>query len=66
MNSGPQHRRRHDGVTVKQDFNVDPLLQKQADASPHDLQQYWQVIDAGLPAEELVVFPYEDQGVATL
>jgi len=57
-----------DGVKVlKQGFNVDPLLQKQADCiSTMTYNEYWQVIDAGLPAEELVVFPYEDQGVATL
>src|SRR5262245_7436512 len=57
-----------DGVTVlKQGFNVDPLLQKQADCiSTMTYNEYWQVIDAGLPAEELVVFPYEEQGVATL
>ncbi len=57
-----------DGVTVlKQGFNVDPLLQKQADCiSTMTYNEYWQVIDAGLPAEELVVFKYEDQGVATL
>jgi NitT/TauT family transport system substrate-binding protein len=28
--------------------------------------EYWQVIDAGIPADELVVFKYEDEGVATL
>ncbi|MEO9753597.1 ABC transporter substrate-binding protein [Roseibium sp.] len=57
-----------DGVTVlKQGFNVDPLLQKQADCvSTMTYNEYWQVIDAGLPAEELIVFKYEDQGVATL
>ncbi|MGE0119557.1 MAG: ABC transporter substrate-binding protein [Dongiaceae bacterium] len=57
-----------DGVTVlKQGFNVDPLLQKQADCiSTMTYNEYWQVIDAGLSAEDLVVFPYEDQGVATL
>jgi len=56
------------GVTVlKQGFNVDPLLQKQADCiSTMTYNEYWQVIDAGIPAEELVVFQYEDQGVATL
>lgn len=56
------------GVTVlKQGFNVDPLLQKQADCiSTMTYNEYWQVIDAGIPAEELVVFKYEDQGVATL
>ena len=57
-----------DGVTVlKQGFNVDPLLQKQADCiSTMTYNEYWQVIDAGLMPEDLVVFPYEDQGVATL
>jgi len=57
-----------DGVTVlKQGFNVDPLLQKQADCiSTMTYNEYWQVIDAGLTPEELVVFKYEDQGVATL
>ena len=28
--------------------------------------EYWQVIDAGLTPEDLTVFKYEDQGVATL
>jgi NitT/TauT family transport system substrate-binding protein len=57
-----------DGVTVlKQGFNVDPLLQKQADCiSTMTYNEYWQVIDAGLPENELIVFKYEDQGVATL
>jgi len=56
------------GVTVlKQGFNVDPLIQRQADCiSTMTYNEYWQVIDAGIPAEELVVFKYEDQGVATL
>ncbi len=57
-----------DGVTVlKQGFNVDPLLQKQADCiSTMTYNEYWQVIDAGLAADDLVVFKYEDEGVATL
>ncbi|MGL4591964.1 MAG: ABC transporter substrate-binding protein, partial [Aestuariivirga sp.] len=57
-----------DGVTViKQGFNVDPLIQKQADCiSTMTYNEYWQVIDAGIPADQLVVFKYEDQGVATL
>jgi NitT/TauT family transport system substrate-binding protein len=56
------------GVTVlKQGFNVDPLLQKQADCiSTMTYNEYWQVIDAGLTPEDLTVFKYEDQGVATL
>ena len=57
-----------DGVTVlKQGFNVDPLLQKQADCvSTMTYNEYWQVIDAGLSPSDLVVFKYEDEGVATL
>ncbi|WP_417688714.1 ABC transporter substrate-binding protein [Roseibium sp.] len=57
-----------EGVTVlKQGFNVDPLLQKQADCiSTMTYNEYWQVIDAGLSADDLIVFKYEDQGVATL
>ena len=56
------------GVTVlKQGFNVDPLLQKQAACvSTMPYNEYWQVIDAGLSPEELVVFKYEDEGVSTL
>ncbi|MCL6707252.1 ABC transporter substrate-binding protein [Pseudomonas sp. R2.Fl] len=57
-----------DGVTVlKQGFNVDPLLQKQAACiSTMTYNEYWQVIDAGIKAEDLVTFKYEDEGVATL
>ena len=57
-----------DGVTVlKQGFNVDPLLQKQADCiSTMTYNEYWQVIEAGVKPEDLIVFKYEDQGVATL
>ena len=56
------------GVTVlKQGFNVDPLLQGQAACvSTMTYNEYWQVIDAGLTPDELQVFKYEDQGVATL
>jgi NitT/TauT family transport system substrate-binding protein len=56
------------GVTVlKQGFNVDPLLQKQAACvSTMTYNEYWQVIDAGLTPEDLVVFKYEDEGVSTL
>lgn len=56
------------GVKVlKQGFNVDPILQKQADCvSTMTYNEYWQIIDAGLTPDELTVFPYEDQGVATL
>jgi len=57
-----------DGVTVlKQGFNVDPLLQRQADCiSTMTYNEYGQVLDAGVSPDELVTFKYEDQGVATL
>jgi NitT/TauT family transport system substrate-binding protein len=57
-----------EGVTVlKQGFNVDPLLQKQAACiSTMTYNEYWQVIDAGLAPEDLTVFKYEDEGVSTL
>ena len=57
-----------DGVEVlKQAFNVDPLIQKQAACiSTMTYNEYWQVIDAGIKLEDLVVFKYQDQGVATL
>ena len=57
-----------DGVTVlKQGFNVDPLLQRQADCiSTMTYNEYWQVIDAGVSPDELITFKYEDMGVATL
>ncbi|SHF01912.1 NitT/TauT family transport system substrate-binding protein [Loktanella atrilutea] len=57
-----------DGVTVlKQGFNVDPLIQRQADCiSTMTYNEYGQVLDAGVSPDELVTFKYEDQGVATL
>ena len=57
-----------DGVTVlKQGFNVDPLLQKQAACiSTMTYNEYWQVIDAGIKPDDLITFQYEKEGVATL
>ena len=56
-----------DVTVLKQGFNVDPLLQKQAACvSTMTYNEYWQVIDAGVKPEDLVVFKYEDEGVATL
>ncbi|WP_306120391.1 MULTISPECIES: ABC transporter substrate-binding protein [unclassified Roseitalea] len=57
-----------DGVEVlRQGFNVDPLIQEQADCiSTMTYNEYWQVIDAGFSPDDLVVFNYTDQGVATL
>ena len=56
------------GVKVlKQGFNVDPLIQKQADCiSTMTYNEYWQVIDAGYKPSQLVIFKYEDEGVATV
>ena len=56
------------GVKVlKQGFNVDPLLQKQADCvSTMTYNEYWQVIDGGYKPSQLAVFGDEDEGVATL
>ena len=56
------------GVTVlKQGFNVDPILNKQADCvSTMTYNEYWQIIDAGLSPDDLIVFKYEDEGVSTL
>ena len=56
------------GVKVlKQNFNVDPLIQKQADCiSTMTYNEYWQIIDAGYKPSQLVVFNYTDEGVATL
>lgn len=56
------------GVTVQKiNFNVDPLLQKQVEcATTMTYNEYWQVIDAGISPDDLVVFKYEDQGISTL
>ena len=56
-----------DVTVLKQGFNVDPLLQKQAACiSTMTYNEYWQVIDAGVKPEDLITFKYEDHGVATL
>jgi NitT/TauT family transport system substrate-binding protein len=56
-----------DVKVLKQGFNVDPLLQKQAACiSTMTYNEYWQLIESGMKPEELVVFKYQDQGVATL
>lgn len=56
------------GVTVlQQGFNVDPLLQRQADCiSTMTYNEYWQIIDAGVSPDELVTFRYSEYGVDTL
>jgi NitT/TauT family transport system substrate-binding protein len=56
------------GVTVlKQAFNVDALLQKQAACiSVMTYNEYGQVLDAGITADQLVTFSYRDEGVTVL
>lgn len=56
------------GVKVlKQGFNVDPIIQKQAACiSTMTYNEYWQVIDAGFKPADLVVFKYSEQGVGTM
>ncbi|GAA4225395.1 NitT/TauT family transport system substrate-binding protein [Sagittula marina] len=52
---------------LKQGFNVDPLLQRQADCiSTMTYNEYGQVLDAGVSEDELITFKYQDQGVATM
>jgi NitT/TauT family transport system substrate-binding protein len=53
-----------DGVTVlKQSFDVQPLVQKQADCiSVMTYNEYWQAIDAGFKPEDLIVFNYSKMG----
>jgi NitT/TauT family transport system substrate-binding protein len=57
-----------DGVTVlKQSFDVQPLIQKQADCiSVMTYNEYWQLIDAGYKPEDLIVFNYSEMGVDLL
>lgn len=57
-----------DGVTVlKQAFNADPLIQKQADCiSVMTYNEYWQLIDAGLTDDDLVIFKYLDYDVSVM
>ena len=57
-----------DGVTVlKQSFDVQPLIQKQADCiSVMTYNEYWQLIDAAYKPEDLVVFNYTAMGVDLL
>ena len=56
------------GVRVlRQGFDVDLLLQRQADCiSAMAYNEYWQVIGGGFRPDRLTAFRYEDQGVATL
>src|SRR4051812_12314476 len=53
-----------EGVTVlKQSFDVQPLIQKQADCiSVMTYNEYWQAIDAGFKPADLTVFNYTSLG----
>ena len=56
-----------DITVLKQGFNVDPLLQKQASCiSTMSYNEYWQLIEAGMKPSQLLVFKYQNEGVATL
>jgi NitT/TauT family transport system substrate-binding protein len=57
-----------EGVTVlKQSFDVQPLIQKQADCiSVMTYNEYWQLMDAGYKPEDLIVFNYSELGVDLL
>ena len=56
-----------DITVVKQGFNVDPILNGQADCiSTQIYNEYYQILDAGVPADKLIVFFFEDNKVATL
>ena len=50
-------------TVLKQGFNVDPLLQKQAACiSTMTYNEYWQLIEAGMKPSQLVVFKYSGRG----
>ena len=56
-----------DVTVLKQGFNVDPLLQKQAACiSTMTYNEYWQLIEAGMKPSQLIVFKYQAEHVATL
>jgi NitT/TauT family transport system substrate-binding protein len=57
-----------DVILLKQGFNVDPLLQKQADCiATMVYNEYWQIIESGqLKPDDLVTFKWQDQGVGML
>jgi NitT/TauT family transport system substrate-binding protein len=52
---------------IKLGFNVDPLLQHQADCIATQIyNEYYQILDAGHKPGELITFPYADHDVDTL
>ncbi len=56
------------GVTlVEQDETVDLLLNDEADCvSTMSYNEYWRILDAGVPSEDLVIYKYDDFGVSTM
>ncbi|MFI4947319.1 MAG: ABC transporter substrate-binding protein [Alphaproteobacteria bacterium] len=56
-----------DVTVLRQDAGVRLLVEGRAACiSTMSYNEYWQVIDAGLKPSQLVVFRYDDEGVATL
>jgi len=57
-----------DVTVLKQGFNVDPILQKQAACiSTMTYNEYNQILESGqLKASDLIVFKYQNEGVAVL
>jgi NitT/TauT family transport system substrate-binding protein len=52
---------------IKLGFNVDPLLQHQADCIATQIyNEYYQILDAGHKPDELITFAYADHDVDTL
>jgi len=58
---------RPDVTVLRQDAGVELLLERRAACiSTMSYNEYWQVIDGGMTPSQLVVFRYDDEGVATL
>lgn len=56
-----------DVTVLRQDAGVLPLLDRRAACiSTMSYNEYWQVIDAGMKPSQLIVFRYDNEGVATL
>jgi NitT/TauT family transport system substrate-binding protein len=56
-----------DVKVIKQAFNVDPLLQHQADCiSTMSYNEYWQVLESGVNPDDLIVFKYSDNNASML
>jgi NitT/TauT family transport system substrate-binding protein len=52
---------------LKQGYNVDPLLQHQADCiSTMSYNEHWQVLESGVNPDDLIVFKYSDNNASML